>query len=143
ETRRDRQVSADDAVAAQEAVLLVEEVHRAAAPLRRASLPAEELGHHRARVGAARQRVAMRPVRAYEVISRSQRGDRADDGGLLADVQVDIAADASLRILLGRALLEVPDELHLREHRDQLIARVTRYARVVRPLVFDDVGRRS
>src|SRR5438105_502592 len=43
---RERQVPAHDPVPAEEAALVVEQVHRAAAPLRAPVHAAEELGHH-------------------------------------------------------------------------------------------------
>ena len=45
---RQRQLAADDRVAAHEVLLGVEQVHRAAAPVRDAGLLAEQLGHDRA-----------------------------------------------------------------------------------------------
>ena len=52
---RDRQVAADDAPAAVEAALDVEQVHRAAVAARDAGRLAEELGHHRGRIGCRRR----------------------------------------------------------------------------------------
>ena len=73
----DRQVAADDPVAAHEAVLGVEDVHRAAAPAAGPVDPAEELGHHplRARCrgrsrgrGCGRCRSGSRRSRITEVV---------------------------------------------------------------------------
>src|ERR1043166_6806938 len=50
--RREREVTADDAVAAVEAMLDVEEMHRAALPLREAGGLAEQLRHDLAGIGA-------------------------------------------------------------------------------------------
>src|SRR6478735_7184550 len=63
EAGRDREVAADDPVAAHEAALEVEHVHRAAAALGAAVDPAEELGHHVVGVRAAHDRVAVGAVR--------------------------------------------------------------------------------
>src|ERR1041384_1790750 len=57
-----RQVAADDPVAAHEAVLEVEHVHRAAAAVRDAVLAPEQLGDHAVGVRPAGQRVPVRAV---------------------------------------------------------------------------------
>ena len=107
-----RQVAADDPVAAHEALLEVEHVHRAAAPVRDAVLAAEQLGHHAVGVGAAGQRVAVRAVRRDQVVLVAHRAHRADDRRLLADREVQEAADLGLRVHLAGALLEAPDQHH-------------------------------
>ena len=109
---RQREVAADDPVAAHEAVLEVEHVHRAAAAVRDAVLAAEQLGHHLVGVGAARERVAVRAVGGDQVVLVAHRADGADDRRLLADREVQEAADLRLRVHLARALLEAADEHH-------------------------------
>src|SRR5258708_24944099 len=52
-------------------------------------------------------------VAGEDVVALLQGVDAPDDGRLLADVQVAVAADLRLRVLLLRALLEPADELHL------------------------------
>src|SRR4051794_40217097 len=110
--RGEREVAADDAVATHEAVLEVEHVHGAAAPVRDALLAAEQLGHDAVRLGAARERVAMRAVGRDEVVLVAHRAHGADDGRLLADREVQEAADLGLRVHLTRSLLEAADEHH-------------------------------
>ena len=105
----ERQVAADDPVAAHEAVLEVEHVHRAAAAVRDAVLAAEQLGHHAVGIGPAGQRVAVRAVGRDQVVLVAQRAAGADDRRLLADRQVQEAADLGLRVHLPRALLEAAD----------------------------------
>ena len=107
-----RQVAADDAVAAHEAVLEVEHVHRPAAPVRDAVLAAEQLGHHAVGVRAARERVAVGAVGGDQVVLVAQRPHGADDRRLLADREVQEAADLGLGVHLARALLEAADEHH-------------------------------
>ena len=107
-----RQVAADDAVAAHEAVLEVEHVHRAAAAVRDALLAAEQLGHHAVGIRPAGERVAVRAVGRDQVVVVAQRAAGADDRRLLADRQVQEAADLGLRVHLARALLEAADEHH-------------------------------
>ena len=64
------------------------------------------------RVRAARQRVAVRAVGRDQVVLVAHRADGADDRRLLADREVQEAADLRLRVHLARALLEAADEHH-------------------------------
>ena len=75
-------------------------------------LAAEQLGHDLVGVGAARQRVAVRAVGGDQVVLVAHRAHGADDRRLLADREVQEAADLRLRVHLARALLEAPDEHH-------------------------------
>ena len=115
---RDGQVPAHDAPAAQEVAGRVQQVHRAAAPMCDAGLLAEQLGHHRGRVGAARQRHAVVAVAGEHVVVGVGGGQRPDHGGLLADRQVQVAADLGAGVLLLGALLEDADEQHLLVQRE-------------------------
>ena len=63
-------------------------------------------------VGAARERVAVRAVGGDQVVLVAHRADGADDRRLLADREVQEAADLRLRVHLARALLEAADEHH-------------------------------
>ena len=112
---RQRQGAADDPVAAHEAALEVEDVHRAAAPARGAVDAAEELGHHVLRVGAAGDRVAVGAVGADQVVVVAHHRGGADDRRLLADRQVKEAAGLGLLVLAPGLLLEAADQHHLRE----------------------------
>ena len=115
EARRDRQVAADDPVAAHEAPRQVEHVHRAAAAVAEAVDAAEQLGHDLPRRGAARDRLAVRAVGRDQVVGVAHRAHRSDHRGLFADRQVQEAADLRAGVLLAGALLEMPDEQHGRE----------------------------
>ena len=75
--RGQRQVAADDAVAAQEVVLGVEEVHRAAQALRAAGLLAEQLGHDRPGRHALGVGLAVVAVGRDDVVLGLERGHRA------------------------------------------------------------------
>ena len=110
--RGEREVAPDDPVAAHEALLRVEHVHRAAAALAHAVLAAEQLGHDVVRVRPARERVAVGAVGGDQVVVVAHRAHGADDGGLLADREVQEAADLRLGVHLARALLEAADERH-------------------------------
>ena len=69
----EREVAADDAVAAVEAVLDVEEVHRAALPFREAGGLAEELGHDAAGIGAEDERVGVVAIAGEDDVVLAQR----------------------------------------------------------------------
>src|SRR6266480_5644042 len=90
--------------------------------MRCASLLAEELGHHGLRVDAASDRVAVLPVAGEDVVVPLQREHAADHCCLLADVQVAVAPDLCLCVLLLRALFEPADELHLPVEAKQEVA---------------------
>ena len=77
QTRRQRQVLADDGVAAVHETLLVEIVHGAAQALRAARGLAEQLGHAGVRAGAAREGVAVVAVGGDEVIIGPRGRDAA------------------------------------------------------------------
>ena len=119
---REREVSADDAVTAHEAQIRVEHVHRASAAVRRACLLSEQLGHDRFGVDAARDRVPVFAVAGEDVVRQLERNDAADHRRLFADVEVTVAADLRLRVLLLGALLEAPDELHLTVQAEEEVA---------------------
>src|SRR5206468_9708065 len=103
--RRDRYVTADDAVTAEEVRRLVEQVHRPAEPLHEAGLLAVQLGHDRPRRDTLRIRVAVLAIGRDDVVLLLERGDRADAHRLLADDQVEEAADLALRVGLRAGLL--------------------------------------
>ena len=108
----ERQVAAHDPVAAEEAALQVEEMHRAAAALGAPVLTPEQLRHDGVDRRATGQRLAVLAVGREEVIAVAHGVDGADDRGLLADAEVEKAADLGLRVHLPRPLLEAPDEHH-------------------------------
>ncbi len=109
----DRQVAADDAVAAHEAPLEVEHVHRAAAAAASSRRSRPNSSAITAFGAVPRdERVAVRAVGRDQVVGVAQRARRADDRRLLADRQVQEAADLRLRVHLAGALLEAPDQHH-------------------------------
>jgi len=108
-------MGADDRVAAQEVRRLVEEVHRAALTVAEPVAAPEQLGHDPTRVGALRQTVAVLAVRRDRVVVGAQHGRRADGHRLLADIQVEEAADLAERVALRSLLLEATDQHHLRQ----------------------------
>src|SRR5688572_33058150 len=106
-------MAADDAVAAEKVHVAVEEVHRAAFALRAAVDAAEQLGHHRARRNAPRDRLSMFAVARDHIVVVAERGDGADTDAFLADVQVTKAADLADGVRFRAALFEATDEEHL------------------------------
>ena len=90
---RERQVAADDAGRAEEAVLEVDEVHRAAEALAEPVGAPHQLGHHALERRALRDRVTVGAVPAVDAVVVAQLA--ADRGGdaLAADAQVDQAVD--------------------------------------------------
>ena len=121
-TGGERKVAADDPVAAHEAQPGVEHVHRSAATVRGARLFSEELGHHRLGVDAASDGVAMLSVAGEDVVVGLEGLDAPDHCRLLAQVEVAVAADLGLGVLLLCALLEPADELHLTVKAQQEVA---------------------
>jgi hypothetical protein len=114
-TGGERQMSADDPVAAVEATLGVEEVHRAPLPFRDPGPLAEQLGHHRARITAEHQHVRMVAISGVDDVVGAEGGEDSGDDGLLSCVDVEVTADLSAAELpLGR-LFEPPDQQHLPE----------------------------
>ena len=118
---RVRDPLADDPGGPEEAALRVDQVHRAAVAAAEPVLAAVDLGHHRLRVGAERDRVAVTAVRRQHLVVGVQRRQRADDRRLGPVGEVRVAADHA-GVLLERALhplLELADAQHLREHPDK------------------------
>jgi hypothetical protein len=105
-------VAADDAPAAEEAAADVEQVHRAAAPVRAPVDAAEQLGHHGVRVHAPRQREAVVAVGRYQQVILAQRAHRADVRGLLARRKMAVAADLGGLVLALGFGLERTDQHH-------------------------------
>lgn len=112
---RQRDVPADDGVAAPEMVLDVRHVHRTALAFRKAGRLAVQFRHHPFRVDAARQDVTVVAVMRDHVVVRPEGGHRADRDGLFPDVEVQESADLALAVCLFRALLEPADQAHLLE----------------------------
>jgi hypothetical protein len=108
-------MSADDAVAAVQSMLGVEQMHRAALPFREAGALAVQLGHDPARTGAEGQGLGMIAIAAEDDVVLLQRADDPGGDRLLADVHMKVPADLPPpERRLGR-LFEAADEDHLPE----------------------------
>ena len=99
----ERNVAADDAVAAHEAVLDVEQVHRAALAPDQAGALAVQLGHHLARGGAEEDGVGVVAVGGDDAVTFAVLVEEAGGDRFLAAVEVEVAADlAGAEAALGR-----------------------------------------
>jgi len=126
----------DDPGRAQEPALGIGQVHRAAVAAAQPGGPPVDLGHHRVRIAAQDQGVAMAPVGGHHLVTRAQRGQRPDDRRLRAVGQVSVAAD-HVRVLGERRLdpfLELPDPQHLPVHPGQALGVQLRYRVIHRML---------
>ena len=122
DARRHDELAADDGLAAEQVVLVAPHVHRAALALADAGGLAEQFGHHGLRLHALEDGVAVLAVGAEDVVFGLERGEGADAVGLLADVEVEEAADLAEGIFLGGLLLEAAQQHHLLVHVQQLLA---------------------
>src|SRR5581483_1774004 len=89
---RVRDALADDARGAEEATARVGEVHRAAVALAETARTAVDLGHHRLRVGAERERVAVAAVRREQLVVAAEGGNGTDDRRLRAVGEMGVPA---------------------------------------------------
>ena len=82
--RRVRYAGTDDARSAQETSLHVGQMHRAAEALAQPVSTAVDLGHHRLRIAAENQRIAVATIGGEGRIAFSKVTERADDGAFCA-----------------------------------------------------------
>src|SRR5438094_10061769 len=108
-------MSADDAVSAVEAVLRIEEVHRAALPLRDAGRLSEELRHDAARIGAEGESVSVIAIAGEDHVAFADGGEDSAGDRFLSAVDVEVAANLAAPELALRRLFETADEDHLLE----------------------------
>jgi len=105
---------ADDAVAAVEAMLDAEHVHRSALAFGNAGLASGQLGHDHLRVNAVGEHVAVVAVAGDDaVLADLQRRLKADCDRLLADIEVAESTNQAKPVKLPGSLLEAADEQHL------------------------------
>jgi hypothetical protein len=112
-TSSERNMRADDSVTTEHAVLFVEHVHRATEPLRAAGLLAEQLGHHRTRGHALRDRDAVIAIGGDDVVALAQRGHCANTYGLLPNIEVEEASNLALGVCACRFFFKSADQLNL------------------------------
>ena len=109
----ERDLGADDAVAAVEALLQVEDVHRSALALGDAAGATGQLGHDGLGRHAADQRVAVAAVAGDDRILGPDGVIDADNDGFLADVEMAEPSDQAHAIHLADLLFEAADQQHL------------------------------
>ena len=119
----DGQMGADDGVAAPVAVLGAGHVHRAALAAHHAGGLAEHFRHDALGIQAACDGPTVVAVGRQQVVVRPHRLACAGGDGLLADVQVQKAADLAGGVQLGCFLLEPADQRHLPVQLQQLLMR--------------------
>ncbi len=117
----ERDLGADDAVAAEEALLHREHVHRAALALGIAAAAAGQLRHDALGVHAAGQHVAVIAIAGDDLVARLDRHLHADHHRLLADIEVAEAADQPHAVQLAGLLLEAADQQHVAVGRKLLV----------------------
>jgi hypothetical protein len=115
-----RHVPADDARGTHEAMLCVDQVHRAAEPATEPVIPPHQLRHHATERSALRDRVPMRPVAAVDGVVVAQLPADRRGHRLLADAQVDQPVHLVCTLQLAHALLEEADPPHRAEHAERV-----------------------
>ena len=103
---------ADDAVAAEEFLLLAEHVHRAALAVRISAGASGQLRHHAARFHAGRQHMAVIAIGGDDLVAVAERQLHADDDGFLADIEMAEAANQAHAVKLAGLFLEPADQQH-------------------------------
>jgi hypothetical protein len=100
----------------------VEDVHRSTTPPTGSAGLAEHFRHNLTGRQAARQCVAMLSVGGDDGVVGGQRLHDADSISLLADVEVQKAADFFCAVKLGTPFLKAPDQDHLTEQFQRMVA---------------------
>ncbi len=126
EAGAERHLAADDAVAAPVVAGGVEEMHRAALALGAAGHLAVELRHERVQLHADRDGVAVVAVGGDDVVVLAHQRAAADGHRLLADVEMQEAADLLGLVGAQAALLEPADAHHHAVQGDLLLGRQRR-----------------
>src|ERR1019366_8957267 len=116
---RQRDVAADDARGAHQAVRDVDEVHRPTEAAAETVAPSHQLGHHPPKRRPLGDRMPVRTMAAVDRVIGAQLG--ADGGGdaLLADAQMDQAVDLVRALEHPHALLEHADAPHRAQQRQR------------------------
>ena len=121
--RRQRQMAADDRVAAEESLLDVEEVHGAPLPLRAARRLPHLFAHRGPGLHAASEGVAVIAIGGDHIVVFSENADRTDRNRLLSAIEVTETADFLILVKHGRPLFKAADQQHLPEPSQSLISR--------------------
>src|SRR6516162_8997193 len=119
----DRHLRADDAVAAKEAHLPAEHVHRPALAVRIAATTPGQLGHDAPGIHAAGQHMAVIAIGRDNRVAFLERCLHADDNRFLPDIEVAVTAYQARAVHLPSPLLEPPDQQHVTVVSQQLLWR--------------------
>ncbi|MEH2477686.1 hypothetical protein V1282_001043 [Nitrobacteraceae bacterium AZCC 2146] len=122
ESGTERDLRADDAVTAVKILLLAEHVHGAALTLGIAAMASGQLGHDALGVHAASQHVAVIAIAGDHLIAVLQGHLHADHDGFLADIEMAKAADRAHAVELSGLFLEAPDQQHVAQRVQLLVA---------------------
>src|SRR2546428_1238 len=114
---RERDRATDHAARAEQPVLAVDEMHRAALAAAEPVAAAHHLGEHASGIGATREEVAVRAVARVDDIARAKGVHHSDRDRLLADRKMDEPRDLARADELGDALLEGAEQPHAPEER--------------------------
>ena len=117
----ERDVAADHARCPHEAVLDVDQVHRAAEPAAEPAVAPHQLRHRPVERRTLRDRVAVGAMPGVDRVVGSQLQAHAGRDGLLARAQVDQPVDFIGALELGHPFLEQPDPPHRREQALRLL----------------------
>ncbi len=120
ETGSDRRLRARNPLAAEEIAPGREHVHGAALAARNAVAAPDQLRHHRARVSAAGEQVAVHAIGGDELVAGPRRLPQSDGDRLLADAQMTKAADQAHGEHLPGPFLEAANEQHGAKARQQI-----------------------
>jgi hypothetical protein len=104
---------AHDSVAAPEALLNIDQVHRTTLALADTCRLSKHLGHYLAGIGADGKGMAMVAVGSDDVITLFAGANRTYSYSLLPDVQMQKATDLALLVQFGASLLKAANEHHL------------------------------
>ena len=117
----DRQSSADDAVGAEDAERVIDDMHRAALAFAVAGALAENLRHHAIEASALGDQMSVAAMVRGDAIGLAQRGADAGGGSFFADGDVDEAGKLGRHRQVSRLGFEMPDLLHRAVHLEQLV----------------------
>ena len=114
----ERDVGADNRMAAVHVMSLIEKMHRSAQTARATSFLTKKLSHTSIGRRPASESMGMVAICRNEVIIVADRCNRARDDGLLSYIEMTEAPDLLRLILLTRAFLKTPNKQHQPEHLD-------------------------
>src|SRR5258706_2227295 len=116
----ERHLCGDNAMAAEEILLLAEHVHGAALALGVAAVASGQFGHHTFGFHSGSQHMPVVAVSRYDLIALFQGHIHANDNRFLADIEMAKAADRAHSVELPGLFLETADQQHVAQRRQFL-----------------------